>query len=331
MTGKIRIAISLGDPAGVGSETTAKAVLALREMPIHFILACEPKFYAELGRRYGWAAEIMELASIREENSGAEIEFLGAPKLCGSVPFGTPTPVGGEFAFRSLITAARECMEGRADALVTAPLSKAAIQMAGHDFPGHTEILQDLASVPRVVMAFIAGENRVVPATRHIALRDVPKAVTPELIAETIAITSDALKKFEGIEEPRVGVLALNPHGGESGIMGDEETRIVEGMTIASGRGYNVSGPIVPDTAFLWQIRSVYDVLIGMFHDQVLIPFKMIAFEKGVNATLGLPIIRTSPDHGTAFLIAGKDVADPSSMKAAIELAERWARTIAEV
>ncbi|MGC9316025.1 MAG: 4-hydroxythreonine-4-phosphate dehydrogenase PdxA [bacterium] len=330
MIDKVRLAISLGDPAGIGLEVTAKAILALKSAPIRFVLACNESYFAHYGSRFEWGAEILELAKPGNSGSGAEIEFLGEPELRAQVSFGIPTAESGYFAYESLITAAENCIEECADALVTAPLSKTALKMAGHDFPGHTEILQKLAGVPRVVMAFIAGDNRVVPATRHIALRDVPNALTPELIDETIGITSDWLIRYEGIDEPRIGVLALNPHAGEDGIMGGEESIIIEGMTRATGRGYNVSGPIVPDTAFLWKIRSAYDVLIGMFHDQVLIPFKMMAFEEGVNATLGLPFIRTSPDHGTAFAIAGKGVASHGSMKSAIELAERWARATSE-
>ncbi len=325
MTGRTRIAISLGDPAGIASETTAKAIIALRESPIDFILTCEREYFDELSSRFQWAADLMEIAGTSGENVGAKIEFVGGAKYGGLVSFGNPTSSSGGFAYDSLITAIELCMAGTVDALVTAPLSKAALRMAGHDYPGHTEILREIAGVERVVMAFIAGDNRVVPLTRHIPIKVVPYSIFPELIFETITITCNWLTRYEGIAKPRVGVLALNPHGGESGIIGDEEDVILDGIATAIESGYAVSGPIVPDTAFLPEVKVAYDILIGMYHDQVLIPFKMVAFNIGVNATLGLPFIRTSPDHGTAYSIAGKDVADPGSTIAAIELAVRWA------
>lgn len=330
MTQRKRIAISLGDPAGVGSETTAKAILALRNSNVDFILACEASHFEELSRRFPWAAEFIDFIENKNGDGGMTIEFTGEPTYGAPLSFGKPTPESGEFAYQSLIKAAKICIDHRAEALVTAPLSKLALQKAGHNFRGHTEILREIANVHRVIMGFFCLENRVVPVTRHIAISEVPQALSVDRIFETIEITCNWLVKYEGIIRPRVGVLALNPHAGEAGMMGDEEKIILDSIAKAIENGYMVSGPIVPDTAFLPDVRSAFDVIIGMYHDQVLIPFKMLAFDKGVNATMGLPFIRTSPDHGTAYSIAGEGVANPGSMVAAIELAVKWAQVIEE-
>jgi len=330
VTRRIKLAVSLGDPWGVGPETTAKSILALRDLPIHFILHCNRELFEKSGRCFWAAVELLELADSCENNvSGVIVDFVGKPMLDGPVSFGNATPKGAKFAYDSLLAAARSCMEGRANALVTAPLSKHGLKMAGLDYSGQTEILKELAKVDKVVMAFFSGDFRVVLTTRHIALKEVAKAIDARLIERTISITADWLRRYESITDPRIGVLALNPHGGESGLMGDEESIIIEGIANARSGGYSVSDPIVPDTAFMPETRAKFDIVIGMFHDQVLIPFKMVAFRSGVNATLGMPFIRTSPDHGTAYDIAGKDIADPESTIEAIKLADRWARAIA--
>jgi len=330
MTHRTQIAVSIGDPGGVGPETTAKSILALRDLPIHFTLYCNRELFEESGRRFREAVELLELAdSGGNSESGVVVEFVGEPTLDGPVSFGNTTPRGGKFAFNSLFAAARACMDGYADAIVTAPLSKHGLRLAGFDYSGQTEFLRELAGVDTVVMSFISGDFRVVPTTRHIALREVPDALDAQLIERTISITADQLGRYENIVNPRIAVLALNPHAGEEGMMGNEEEIIIEAIEAAKAHGKIAVGPIVPDTAFMPDVLAKFDIIIGMFHDQVLIPFKMIAFRSGVNATLGLPFIRTSPDHGTAFDIAGKGIADPESTIAAIKLADKWARTIA--
>jgi len=315
---RVRIGISLGDPGGVGPETAAKAVLAI-ESGIDFVFFCDQSFIEIMARRFRWAVELLEFAD-RHGNIG----FAGAPQFDGPAPFGRPTPPGGEFAYWSVIDAARAALAGQIDALVTAPLSKAGLNLAGHDYPGYTELLRNISEVERVVMMLLAGDFRVIPATRHVPIMDIPLLITRELISNTIRITVDSLKKYESIERPRVGVLALNPHGGENGLLGNEETTIKVAIGDVLGEGYDIEGPLVPDIAFIPRFRKRYDAIIGMYHDQVLIPLKMAGFECAVNATLGLPFVRTSPGHGTAYDIAGTDSADPSSFIEAIKLAIKW-------
>ena len=317
----LRIGISLGDPAGVGPETAAKAIRELRDLEVEFTLFCDARFFEELGRRFRWAAELVELS--RGVDGG--VVFAGSPEFGGPAPFGRPTPAGGRFAFDSFALATAAALEGRIDALVTAPLSKAGVEMAGvRPFSGHTEYLRDAAGVETVVMMLLAGDFRVVPMTRHVALSRVPSMITPALIEETVRIVADSMVRFEGIKRPAIGVLALNPHAGEGGLFGNEEAVIGASLEALKSRGYDVRGPLVADVAFIPRIRKRFDVIVGMFHDQVLIPLKMAGFERGVNATFGLPFVRTSPDHGTAFDIAGSDSADPSSMIEAIRLAVKW-------
>jgi len=319
-----RIGISVGDPAGVGPETTAKAILQLHDLDLEFILFCEKDFFEELGWRFRWAADLVELSL-----SAKRVTFAGSTRLGGHVPFGHPTPAGGRFAFDSFAEATRAAIDGKIDALVTAPLSKACVEMAGIvPFSGHTEYLRDFAGVDRVVMMLLAGDFRVVPATRHVPISSVPSMITNELIEGTIRITAGSMARFMGIERPAIGVLALNPHAGDSGLFGTEETTIESSVETLKACGYDVRGPLVPDVAFIPRVRKQFDVIVGMFHDQVLIPLKMAGFERGVNATLGLPFVRTSPDHGTAYDIAGTDSADSSSMIEAIRLAVEWCAAI---
>jgi len=317
MSRPIRIGISLGDIGGVGPETAAKALLAVGDTESEFTLYCNRELFAELGGRFRWAAELLDCENAR---------FSGTPEFGGHAPFGRPTPQAGKFAFHSLETAAKAALAGKIDAIITAPLSKEGLKLAGYNYPGNTEILRDIAGVERVVMMLIADDFRVVPATRHIPISSVPDLITEELIEDTVRILTESLVKYERIEKPRIGVLALNPHGGEGGLLGDEETKIRAAVERLRLDDYTVEGPLVPDIAFIPRFREKYDAVVGMYHDQVLIPLKMAGFERGVNATLGLPFIRTSPDHGTAFDIAGKDIADPTSTIEAIKLAIKWAR-----
>ena len=238
---------------------------------------------------------------------------------------GQPDPRNAAAVIEVIARGVDLVMRGEASALTTAPIHKKALMDgAGFRFPGHTEYLAHLAGVERVVMMLACPDLRVVPTTIHIALADVPDALTPELLRDTIRITHAALRQDFGVTAPRIAVAGLNPHAGEGGAMGREEidtiTPVIEALR---AEGLALSGPQSADTMFHAGARAGYDAAICMYHDQALIPIKTLDFDAGVNVTLGLPFVRTSPDHGTAFDIAGKGVADPSSTLAALRMAAR--------
>jgi 4-hydroxythreonine-4-phosphate dehydrogenase len=237
----------------------------------------------------------------------------------------------GRQALACIERATQDVIEKRTDALVTAPINKEAMHLAGVTFPGHTELLADLTKSPaEPCMAFVASVDQEKPAfpmvslvTIHEALAKVSSLLTIERIERVIRLTHEGCVK-RGMSQPHIGVLAFNPHAGENGLFGDEEGRVIlPAIERARKEGLHVSGPLVPDTAFLTR----YDAVVAMYHDQGLIPFKMVAFDSGVNVTLGLPIIRTSPDHGTAFNIAWQGIASPESFKNAVLLATQMAAT----
>ena len=217
---------------------------------------------------------------------------------------------------------------GQAAALVTAPISKKAlIDGAGFAFPGHTEFLADQAGVDRVVMMLAGPDLRVVPVTIHIPLADVPATLTIDLIVETVEVLARDLVARFGIGSPRIALAGLNPHAGEGGAMGREEIEVIAPAIAAlQAKGHAVTGPWPADTMFHAAARARFDAALCMYHDQALVPLKTLAFDEGVNVTLGLPFVRTSPDHGTAFDIAGQDKADPTSMIAALRLADEMTR-----
>jgi len=233
----------------------------------------------------------------------------------------------GHAVVRLLSRAVEDALNGKIDALVTAPITKKSLEAAGYPWPGHTEFLAEKTGGHKVVMMMASPRLKVSLVTIHLPLREVPQKITEEKIMDTVQITYQSLQKFWGMKKPRLAVCGLNPHAGEEGLLGNEEIHLI-GPALEKIRkmGISVDGPCVPDAVFHQAHEGNYDAVICMYHDQGLIPFKMLHFRDGVNVTLGLPIIRTSPDHGTAFDIVGKNVADPSSMKAAIELAIEMAQ-----
>ena len=242
---------------------------------------------------------------------------------------GSVQPCCGRMAHRFICEAVKDVLAGQADALVTAPIHKEALRLAGVSYPGHTELLSSLTGGAVPCMAFFSPRLVVSLVTIHEALADVPHLITPGKLERVIRLTRDACTARVAGREPRLGVLALNPHAGEHGLFGDEEERVLQPVIRRlQAEGFALSGPLVPDTAFAWLFSggdAPYDGYIAMYHDQGLIPFKAAAFDNGVNVTLGLPIVRTSPDHGTAFDRAWKGTASPSSMTAALRLARRLA------
>jgi 4-hydroxythreonine-4-phosphate dehydrogenase len=312
------IAISLGDPAGVGPEIVVRALAVRPELRV--LVFGDPLVLVA-------AAERVRLPHVAPDSLRV-VTALGPNEV---VP-GRPNDASARAQLAYLEAATEAVLRGECAALVTAPISKEWIARAGFAFPGHTEYLAARAGVSEFAM-MLAGPNlRVVVATTHIALRDVPAALTPAGIAGTAALTAEALARRFRIARPRVAVAGLNPHAGEAGRFGDEERRLVEpalalarSRLAAAGVDAEVTGPHVPDVVFRQAAGGAFDAVVALYHDQGLIPVKLLHFDEAVNVTLGLPFPRTSPDHGTAFDIAGTGSARPDSFLAALDLAARLA------
>jgi len=320
------IGITMGEPAGIGPEVIVKA-LAEPEVRrrARFVV------YG-LNELLAYAADLAELDVFwwRDQHERIrrdfpqnvvvadydEIGWLGGEGGPG------PSKGGGEASMRFVLDAIRDARAGKIDAVVTAPISKHSWHLAGYKYPGHTELLRERCKAKRAAMMFVGGPFRVVLATIHEALFEIRHRFTIGRVFDSIDLADEALREWFGIERPRIAVAALNPHASEEGRFGDEEKRIIEpAILMAQEAGMAVEGPFPADTLFHKALGGRWDAIVAMYHDQGLIPVKMLAFEQAVNVTLGLPIIRTSPDHGTAFDIAGRNAAQAGSMKAAIELA----------
>lgn len=308
------VVLTCGDPSGIGPEIAAKAWAS--------------------GERFVWLGDPRHLPPGTPWRAVAEGEapvdgplaVLDHPFAAPALP-GQPDPANAAGVIAVIERAVGLVQAGKAGALCTAPIHKKALKDgAGFAFPGHTEFLAHLAGVERVVMMLACPELRVVPATIHIALSEVPKTLTPALLEETIRITHAGLMRDFGIVTPRLAVAGLNPHAGEGGAMGREEIDWMAPLVARlAAEGMAIRGPMSADTMFHAAARKGYDVAVCAYHDQALIPIKTIDFAGGVNVTLGLPFVRTSPDHGTAYDIAGHGVADPSSLIAALGLARQMA------
>ncbi|MFU8835954.1 4-hydroxythreonine-4-phosphate dehydrogenase PdxA [Roseovarius autotrophicus] len=315
------IALTCGEPAGIGPEIAARAWTALRGS-VPFFLIGDPAH----------VPEGVPVAVIETPEGAAGVMARALPVLAHPFP-GTRTPGHPQAAQAQgvidvIARGVALVQAGRATALCTAPIHKQALQEgAGFAFPGHTEFLAHLAGCARVVMMLASPELRVVPVTIHIPLAEVPGALTADLLEETIRITHAALIGDFGIPAPRLAVAGLNPHAGEGGRMGRQEIETIAPVLdrLRAG-GMDLRGPLSADTMFHARARAGYDAAICMYHDQALIPIKTLDFDRGVNVTLGLPFIRTSPDHGTAFDIAGQGVANPASLIEALRLADMLAR-----
>ncbi|WP_415403069.1 4-hydroxythreonine-4-phosphate dehydrogenase PdxA [Tateyamaria sp. SN3-11] len=316
------IAITCGEPAGIGPEVAAKAWAALRrDVPMVWI--GNPRHLPP-----GTAHQVVRHASDAPAICSDALPVLAHDFASAATP-GTATPTNAKGVIEVIARGVALVQEGAASALCTAPIHKKVL-MDGADFayPGHTEYLEALTQAPRAVMMLASDALRVVPTTIHIALEDVASALTPDLLRDTIAITAKGLRDQFGIAKPRVAVAGLNPHAGEGGAMGTQECDwIADLVKEIAASGIDVTGPWPADTLFHAAARAHYDAAVCMYHDQALIPIKTLDFDLGVNVTLGLPIIRTSPDHGTAFDIAGRGIANPTSMIEAIKLAHRMAST----
>ncbi len=286
-----RIGVTVGDPAGIGPEIALKA-------------AADP----------GLAA-LCEIVLYGPHTAG---EIAGFSR-------GEISAAAGRAAYDAVLHAVADAQAGRIDAVATAPVNKEAFAAAGLPWRGHTDLLAHLTGAARVAMMFHAASLRVILATIHIPLAEVPAALTRQTVDGVIGLAAEELPRF-GFPAPRLALAGLNPHAGEHGLMGSEEdTVLVPAVAAARARGVRITGPLPADTVFVRAVRGEFDAVIACYHDQGLIPVKLMAFGKAVNVTLGLPIVRTSVDHGTAFDIAGRGIADPSSMIEAIRLAARLA------
>ena len=322
-----RIAVTMGDPAGIGPEI---AVMALSRPEI--FSCCRPVVYGDEGLLRRAAALVGTDARVTpcaagEEVAPGRIAVLPLSFLPpGEVPFGRGTPAGSRAMAEYIRAAAADVLAGRADAVVTCPITKEGLKSAGVAHPGHTEYLAELCGGAQVVMMLAGDRLRVALATIHVSLRRALELLSPAVIEKTIRITDDFFRKFMGTGAPRIAVAGLNPHAGEGGLFGDEETAMIA-PAIAScrGSGIDATGPYPPDTVFYRAWRGEFDVVAAMTHDQGLIPLKLVHFDDGVNVTMGLPIIRTSVDHGTAYDIAGQGTASPASLSAAIRMAAAMA------
>ena len=324
------LAMTMGDPAGIGPEL-ALAAWRNRTPSAPFVVFAAPGILAAAAKRAGFAATIIET-----DAAGAQAAFsngLPVVPLTNAVEDapGRSSAANAAATIESIERAVKAVHQGEARAVVTNPIAKAALYQAGFKYPGHTEYLGALAEAwgaPAFPVMMIWSETlKVVPVTIHIPLADAPKALTAELIIRTGRIVDRDLRARFGVARPRLAVAGLNPHAGEGGAMGREEIAIIgPAIEVLRAEGIDVVGPLSADTMFPPKARARYDVALTMYHDQGLIPVKTLAFDEGVNVTLGLPFVRTSPDHGTAFDIAGKGVANPASLIAALKLADRLTR-----
>jgi 4-hydroxythreonine-4-phosphate dehydrogenase len=322
-------AVTMGDPAGIGGEITLKAWRDHRHMIAPFFVIDDPERLERLAKRLGFAVPVKsieapgETAAVYPHALPVLPERLAVPSEPGRLD-----PANGPAVRRSIERAVALTRTGIAGAVVTNPIHKLGLSQAGFEYPGHTEFLAALAGIDsEPVMMLTAEALSVVAITRHVSVRRALDLLTTDLIVETALITDTALKQDFGIRNPRLAFAGLNPHAGEGGLMGAEEISIIEpALRQLRAAGIQVSGPHPSDTLFNPRARAGYDAALCMYHDQALIPIKTIAFDSAVNVTLGLPFIRTSPDHGTAFDIAGTGTADESSLVSALTLTGRMVR-----
>jgi len=327
------LAVTMGEPAGIGPDITIAAWLRRRELnlPAFYLLGDE----AALARRAKALGADIRIVSVR--TSEAEATFADALPVVATGETATATPgepdeSSAPAALASIRHAVADVREGRAGAVVTNPIAKSVLYRAGFRHPGHTEFLAELAAhdghVPQPVMMLWSPKLAVVPVTIHLSLRDALAQLTNELIVSTVRIVAAELTSRFGVSRPRIAISGLNPHAGEDGSLGHEEQTIVTpAIKVLRNEGIDAKGPLPADTMFHDAARKTYDCAVCMYHDQALIPIKTLAFDDAVNVTLGLPFIRTSPDHGTAFDIAGTGKANPASLIAALQLASRMAAT----
>jgi 4-phospho-D-threonate 3-dehydrogenase / 4-phospho-D-erythronate 3-dehydrogenase len=324
------LALTMGDPVGVGPEIM---VLALTDPTVH--QACRPLVLGDPGaleRARRELASDLTLNTVDDPSQGryqaGVLDLLPLSHLSpADLNHSHPSAAGGHAMVSYILNAIEMAVHKEVAGMVTGPISKAALNLAGYRYPGHTELLAERTGASEVAMMLAGGNFRVVLATIHVALADVPERLSTEGLFRLFSLTYRALKSDFAIPNPRLGVAALNPHASEGGLFGDEEKEIIIPAVLeARGRGLPVSGPFPADTLFWRHAQGEFDAICAMYHDQGLIPLKLLHFTDAVNVTLGLPIIRTSVDHGTAYDLAGSGQAHPGSLKAAIFMAAEMAK-----
>jgi 4-hydroxythreonine-4-phosphate dehydrogenase len=317
------IAFTMGDPAGIGPEVIVKA---FKNPEVGEL--CRPVIYGDLGvlqKTADWLDVPFTFEAVNnprqipaEANKVAVVQATGAN--LENLKLGELNAEAGRAAVESVLAAGRAALAGEVDAIVTAPLNKEAMKMAGYTYPGHTEMLAELCGVEKFGMLLLSGPLRVVHVSTHVSLRQAIERVKTARVLEVIKL-GDKSARALGIARPKVAVAGLNPHAGEGGLFGDEEKEIIPAIEQAQKEGINAIGPLPPDTVFARTASGEFDLVVAMYHDQGHIPVKLHGFDTGVNATIGLPIIRTSVDHGTAFDIAGKGIAREASVIEALRAA----------
>jgi len=323
------IAVTMGDPAGVGPEIILKALNTTEVWEV-----CHPVVVGDMGvlersRRLMPLSTLIKLKAVEKPIAGGG-DFIPVIDLV-NVPvtghrLGVPSAESGRASVEYIDRAASLAISGAVDAITTAPINKETLKMAGYGYPGHTEMLAEMTSASEYGMMLVGGGLRVMLVSIHVPLRAAPGLVSEESVLRTIRLAARGLRSM-GVGKPRIAVAGLNPHAGEAGMFGEEEREfITPACEKAVGEGLDVTGPIPPDTVFYRANRGEFDVVVCMYHDQGLIPLKLLAFGKAVNVTVGLPVIRTSVDHGTAYDIAGRGVADPASLVEALRLAAHMVR-----
>lgn len=326
------LALTLGEPAGIGPDITIKAWLRRKELKLPaFYLLGDRDFIGRRAKALGVDIRLAEVGAGDAAEAFPDALPIVATGQLASAPPGRPDDASAAAALASIRQAVADVGAGRAAAVVTNPIAKHVLYRSGFRHPGHTEFLAELAAspahAPQPVMMLWSPELAVVPVTIHVSLREAIAQLSTELIAATVRIAAKDLKSRFGLARPRLALSGLNPHAGEDGSLGTEEQTIVApAVQMLRREGFDVRGPLPADTMFHEAARKTYDCAVCMYHDQALIPIKTLAFDEAVNVTLGLPFIRTSPDHGTAFDIAGTGRANPASLVAALRLAERMAK-----
>jgi 4-hydroxythreonine-4-phosphate dehydrogenase len=319
------IAVTMGDPAGIGPEIVARTftVPGFRDESRALVVG-NPEILERAAKLLELPLRLNEISEPEEAafEPGA-VDVLAVGEVPGDLPFGELDARAGDAAFRYVERATELASAGRVGAIATAPLNKEAMHLAGHKYPGHTEILAELTGTEDYAMMLVTDELKVIHVSTHVSLREAIERVRPERELAVMRLAHDSLRKL-GVENPKVAVAGLNPHAGENGLFGTEDAEyIAPAVEEARERGIEASGPWPPDTVLMRARRGEFDVVVVQYHDQGHIPVKLMGFDTGVNVTVGLPFFRTSVDHGTAFDIAGTGKADHASMRAALELARK--------
>jgi len=325
------IGVSMGDPAGIGPEVILKHLIYEPSSKYKLVVFGSPdvfEYYLDLFNLAMQVNVIDKAKNIEKDYKDGELNIVKVDDFkIEDLTIGKVNAKCGDIAYKSFVVAVEAAKKDQICAIVTAPFSKEAVNLAGHKYTGHTEILAKRTNTKDYVMMLAAKRFRIALVTTHVALREVPKLITKENVLKTIRIVNKDLNKWFGIDNPRIAVASLNPHNSEGGLMGDEEEKeIIPAIKQARSEGINVEGTFSADTIFVKERRSKYDCFVTMYHDQGLSVLKALYFDSSVNITLGIPIIRTSPDHGTAFDIAGKFIANHKSFTEAVRQAYRMAR-----